>query len=287
MGKGILLYLNIPFCPKKCPYCHKHTYELNGSCNVQAYLPALEREIRAAAEDLDDHEVKAVWIGGGIAGHIFDRELGTLIRQFPKLFNIEETAEITLKVHPGMVSAETLNACHRAGINRLSIEYVTAIKPEHQALGRFLDPEAMRITDMVLAPGRQKRSFDVLTGIPGQSELSLKKTLQTAIGYRAGHISLYRLDGTGDSSADALAEYAESILRENGFEQYLPDQFARPGEECQFRKYLAEGMEYMGFGPDAETCLDGIHSLNSGHLQTYLQYADRPERIIAKIWSEE
>jgi oxygen-independent coproporphyrinogen-3 oxidase len=283
MEKGILLYLNIPFCPKKCPYCYKNIHEFNGSCDVQSYLPSLEREIRLTAEDLDDHVVKAVWIGGGIAGHIFDRELGTLIRQFPKWFAMDENAEITLKVHPGMVSAETLNACNRAGINRLSIEYVTAIKPEHQSLGRFLDPEAMRVTDMVLAPSHLKRSFDILVGIPGQTELSLKQTLQSVIGYQAGHISLYRLNGE-TSSADGLAEYAGHYLAEQGFVNYLPDQFALPGQECQFRKLSAEDMEYLGFGPGAESYLDGIHSLNSQHLETYLKYSDEPERLIVKMW---
>jgi oxygen-independent coproporphyrinogen-3 oxidase len=286
MKKGLLLYLNIPFCPEKCGYCSKEVYGISRCQSfLPEFLPAMERELCSAASDLEDHTVKAVWIGGGIAGHIFDRELGNLIRRLPKLFSMEEDAEITLKVHPGMVSAETLHTCDRAGINRLSIEYVTSIKTEYQTLGRFLDPDAMRITDLVLAPSHLERSYDVLVGIPGQSAASLRQTLSTAIGYRADHFSFYRLESETPEKTDELMAFAGSWLGEKGFSQYLPGHFARPGHTCRYHQYMDEQMEYLGFGPGAESFLDGIHSRNTSSLSAYLQHSGEPELLITKMWN--
>lgn len=296
--KGILLYLNIPFCPKHCGCCGRYQADARSSA-AKRYLPALERELQSAAAELEDHQVKAVWVGGGIAGHIFDEELGHLLHRLPEWFSVEEEAEITLKVHPGMVSAETLKACQRGHVTRVSIEYGTAVTAEYEALGRFLDTKAMDVTQMVLsADSTLKRSFDVLVGIPGQTERSMVYTLRQVLAYGAGHVSLFPYEALPENGEykqsaacreirSSLWKAAGHFLAEQGFAQYLPGQFALPGQECRYRRFEAGGMECWGFGPGAVSCLDGMRSVNTGSLEEYIRYADDPAKLVVQFGSME
>ena len=178
--KPLLLYLDIPFCPGRCAHCAKPALEPRADWR-EGYIEALGRELRAQKDSLPDYEVKAVWIGGGIPGHMADPQLGELLRELPQILPLDPDAEITLKVHPGMFSVDTLELCRHGHVTRLSVEYVTRNSYEYENLGRFLAPDAMDTTRMVLGNSKLELSFDVLTGLPGQTDATLLESLGAAV----------------------------------------------------------------------------------------------------------
>ena len=305
--KELLLYLEIPFCPTHCAHCAKPAVEPRAEWR-EWYMEALRRELRAQAGSLPDHRIEAVWVGGGIPGHMADPQLGELLRELPEWLPLAPDAEITLKVHPGMVSVDTLNLCRRGHVKRLSVEYVTRNSFEHENLGRFLAPDAMDTTGIVLGPSRLDLSFDVLTGLPGQTEGTLMETLGAVVRYGAGHISLYPLEmvpGTalcrrweregetlqknlrkrlpGDDEKTAMGQAAGRYLTAHGFREYLPRRWAKPGRECRYFTLEQENTEVLGCGLGAVTVLDGVRSKNTGDLGKYLRFSNRPDRIIDSI----
>jgi len=188
--RDLLLYIDIPFCPVHCKHCGKIACAPSSDLRY-AYAQALRKEIAASAGSLPDYEISAVYIGGGIPGHMMDEELGELLKDLSSWYNIAPDAEITLKVHPGMVSVETLNACRRGHVTRLSMEYVTHNSFEYEMLGRFLSPSAMDVTHMILGGSRLDLSFDIIAGLPGQTRTSLLESIKKALSYGASHLSLY------------------------------------------------------------------------------------------------
>ncbi len=303
MGKkSLLLYLEIPFCPTHCAHCPKPAVEPRPMWR-ERYMEALGRELRAQAGSLPEYQIQAVWVGGGIPGHMADPQLGELLRELPKLLPMAPHAEITLKVHPGMVSVETLELCRHGQVTRLSVEYVTHNSFEHENLGRFLSPDAMNTTSMVLHPSKLDLSFDVLTGLPGQTEGTLIESLGAAVAYGAGHISLYPLAllpgtaltrrGEGESlqknprrrlptpsAREAMDRAAAAYLTARGFREYLPHRWAQEGKECRYFTLEGEGCEVLGCGLGAASVLDGIRSENTAELERYLRFSDQPDKLI-------
>lgn len=304
--KPLLLYLDVPFCPVHCAHCSKPALEPRAQWR-EAYMEALDREIRAQTDSLPDYQIQAVWVGGGIPGHMADSRLGELLRGLPKLLPLAPDAEITLKVHPGMVSVDTLDLCRHGHVTRLSVEYVTRNSFEHENLGRFLAPDAMDTTRMVLGSSKLDISFDVLTGLPGQTEETLMESLGAAVSYGAGHISLYPLEllpGTAlcrqweqegealrknlrkrlpdEEGKSAMVQAAGEYLTARGFQEYLPGRWAQPGKECRYFMLERENSEVLGCGLGAVTVLDGIRSENTTDLGKYLRFSSQPDRIIVR-----
>jgi len=270
-------------------------------------MEALDREVRAQAGSLPEYQIQAVWVGGGIPGHMADSRLGELLRELPTLLPLAPDAEITLKIHPGMVSVDTLDLCRHGHVTRLSVEYVTRNSYEHENLNRFLASDAMDNTRMVLGPSKLDMSFDVLTGLPGQTEETLLESLGAVVSYGAGHISLYPLEllpGTAlcrtweqeaerlqgnprkrlpdEEAKAAMTQAAGAFLTSHGFEEYLPGRWAKPGKACRYFTLEREHCEVLGCGLGAVSVLDGVRSENSADLNVYLRYSDRPDQLIVR-----
>ena len=305
--KPLLLYLDIPFCPGRCAYCAKPALEPRADWR-EGYIEALGRELRAQKNSLPDYEVKAVWVGGGIPGHMADPQLGELLRELPRLLPLAPDAEITLKVHPGMFSVDTLELCRHGHVTRLSVEYVTRNSYEYENLGRFLAPDAMDTTRMVLGNSKFELSFDVLTGLPGQTDATLLESLGAAVSYGAGHISLYplkllpgtalcqrweregeklrqnqrrRLPDEGEKAA--MVRQGAEFLTAHGFREYLPGRWALPDRECRYFTLEEAHAEVLGCGLGAVTLLEGLRSENTSDLSMYLRYSNRPDKLICRV----
>lgn len=308
MSTPILLALNIPFCPTRCGYCDKGCDVIGDLPLLDRYADALTREVEASAHQFDDCEVQAVWIGGGISGHLFDEKLGTLLRNMRIWFPFAQNPEITLKVHPGMVSTETLAAMRRGGITHLSIDYVTANSFECEPLERFLPPGAMDVTKMVLAGTPVSLSFDVLTGLPAQTSGTIVQTLEQTLRYGAQHISLMPLrivPGTpfaerwvranaestalrrhlpNEEERAALYSVADSWLRAHGFCAYLPGQYALPGCESTYLRLEHEDCAQLAFGAGALSRIDGMQSRNIRSIRDYCRFSPAPEKLTQSVF---
>lgn len=277
-----------------------------------AYLAALSREALGAAPDFADCRVPALWVGGGIAGHMADDALGALLRSLRQSFDLTcedgTPAEITLAVHPGMVAASTTDACRIGHITRLVFDYATSSPAEWQELGRFMGPDAMEITRTVLGPkNRLDLAFELLVGIPGQTERSARASVEDVVALGAAHVRLkpfaldpacklaaerakqtehwrsHQLHRIADDAgrAQMLAIMGER-LRAEGFAEYLPGEWALPGHESRYLRMRAANSELLGFGLGARTLFQGVEARNTCDLATYLRYSDDPEHCIVE-----
>lgn len=307
MPKPILLALNIPFCPCRCDYCDKGCRVIGDLQVLDHYADALMREVEASAHQYDDCQVQAVWVGGGMACHLFDEKLGLLLRRMKEWFSFAPKTEITLKAHPGMVSTETLAAMRRGGVTRLSLDYVTANSFEAAPLGRYLPPSAMDVTHMVLAGAPVAMGFDILIGLPAQTQGTIVQTLERVLAYGARHVSLIPLrvvpgtpfaekwvrENAGSTAlrrhlpdkaeCEAIQRRADCWLGEHGFRAYLPGEYALPGEESTYLCLKAEGCEELAFGAGAVTRMDGICSRNIHAIGEYCRFSPDPQRLTQSI----
>lgn len=279
----------------------------------EAYVAALAREALGAAPDFGDCRVAAVQVGGtrgGIAGHMADDRLGNLLRSLRQSFDLASEdgapAEVTLSVHPGMVSASTVDACRRGHVTRLAVDFGTSSVTEWREAGRFLGPDAMQVTREVLGPASKlDLAFTLWAGAPAQTQRSAAQTVADVLAFGAVHVTLedFALDPASRLAAEraghtdawralpmhrlpaaeeraALRAAMADALRQEGFAEYLPGRWALPGRESRWERMRARGCEELGFGLGARTLFDGVEARNTSDLSTYLRFSDNPEKCI-------
>ena len=313
----ILIKIMMPFYPAPCPYDDRGLLPMEDPALLEAYVDALRGEIEGAAPDYTDCEVLAVKVSGGIAGHGADDKLGCLLRDMRHLFPYTQNTEVTLKVHPGMVSVDTLLACRRGGVTTLSVDYATGESSESEIIGRFLPPSVMDTTMVVLGKNHPSLSFDLYVGLPGQSKESLTRSLAKILAYGGQEIVLrpflvkpgtpfakeaQKLQAStsprrhlpSEEEREALLEAAEAYLCGLGFvpgnqpssqegSRNHPLSFAREGHHSLFRSQEQKGCAQLGFGLSAVTTMDGIRATNTGSLDLYLRASDDPTKVVREV----
>jgi len=279
MKKDLIVYAEYPFCPEKCEMCRKHIYP--GDIAERAdYGKALLRELASYGDSLSDYCVCALWLGGGTAGGLFDEDFSGLVSCLRESVEVAPDCEITLKVQPQLFSGRTAQACAEAGVTRLSIDYVTDSSIEADAMGKPFEFTAMRYTREALGSLTPDLSFDLIAGLPRQSEESLLRSIDAVLGHGAVHISLHRSDYAG--AEDLYAAAAAYLSGQKGFAQYLPGRFALPGKDCAFFQKDAQAAECLGLGLGAYSRMDGVYCRNTARLRQYLQGAHDPSLIVVQ-----
>lgn len=302
-----ILSLTMPFYPVKSSYDRRRLFPMDNPALVEDYIAALRREIQGSAQDYEEFGIQAVHIGGGIAGHAADDALGLLMRDLRSWFRFNDDVQISMNVHPGMVSADTLQACQRGRVNWLCVDYMTANPFESEAMSRFLPPSAMDTSMIVLSQSMLNLSFHVLFGLPGQSENSFRNTLDKVIGYGAKEVVLHRLElvpGTpfaeqdivqyrcsrsprlslpDDDACEQMKLEADRYLTERGFSMSAPLCWSSEGTSSRFDVLDGRNCARIGFGLGAITRMDGIEAHNTLDMNVYLRHSDDPGRITASV----
>lgn len=275
-----------------------------------AYVGALAREVLASAPDYADCQVQAVALTDGMAAHVADDALGALLRDIRQSFNLVPGAEIALRVRPGMVSAASVDAFRIGHVSRIVVDYATSLLKEWRALGRALDPSAMDVTRAVfgsqaerghgvrLAGREADLAFELLVGIPGQTPVSARASVEAALTYGASEVRLGDCEPTANLAVPVPAatrtlnteetgrvrEAIRETLAAAGFAEYLPERWALPGHESRYEALTAAGtMETLGFGLGARTRFDEVEARNTSELSTYLRFSDDPEKCVATV----
>ena len=269
--KNLGLYLHIPFCHSKCPYCDFHSGTDTGltSRYTEALLLHMEDYARAAAA----HDVDTVFFGGGTPTVLPVNRLISLLDGIFDTFTVRGDAEITVEANPATVTLSELKRLRRAGFNRLSMGLQSANNQELEALGRIHTFE--EFVDSFRAArkaGFRNISVDLMYGIPEQTLPSFRRTLEEVVNLEPEHISVYGLkieEGTPFAARkdslrlpdeDTESEmYFEAIrfLAEAGYAQYEISNFAKPGRQCLHNLRYWNCEEYLGFGPGAHSYFGG------------------------------
>ena len=280
---NIGLYLHIPFCKTKCPYCDFYSMRGNES-DKDMYMISLVESMEAWSDRLE-RKADTIYIGGGTPSVLGGANIAMLIRRAKNLFGVD--GEITVECNPSAVEEDFFETVGDAGVNRISLGVQSVIESERKKLGRFSDKELIekRIIQCKSA-GIENISLDVMLGVQEQTQKSLSETLDFCIASGAKHISAYMLkieEGTtyykkrdslnlpdDDEVADMYLAMSERLLS-NGFEHYEISNFARQGYEGKHNLKYWNCEEYLGLGPSAHSFIDGVRYMSEYDIDSFIK----------------
>lgn len=293
LSGGLALYVHIPFCESKCPYCDFNTYA-GIEPLMPSYAAALGREIEQWGAWLGRPTLASVFFGGGTPSYLPTSTLQRLMQTIRAAFRLPDAAEATLEANPGDCSSERLLEMRRAGFNRISIGVQSFDDVELAMLGRRHDAEraAQAVRDARRA-GFDNVSIDLMFGLPDQPPSTWEHSVEEAVRLGTDHLSAYsltlepgtpleadvRLGRTEEPDPDLAAEMyllAQKTLGDAGFEQYEISNWAMPGRESTHNLAYWRSLPYLGVGPGAHSYL-----YDTGALDTFgVRFANiNPPRV--------
>lgn len=287
------LYLHVPFCLKKCKYCDFVSYPYDAGL-AASYVSALKREMALYRSRLQEGQknLKSIYIGGGTPTTLPADQLAELCVAVRSNFVWTDGIEVTVEANPGTVDGSKLSALRKAGVNRISFGVQAAQEELLTFLGRLHGwRQVEEAVTLARGAGFDNISIDLIYGIPGQRLRDWRETLAKAVGLGANHISAYNLKIEPDTplhrdvtsgyvvpcDEDLEVEmmyYTVDYLREQGFRHYEISNFARPGYEARHNLLYWQNEEYLGLGPAAHSCLDGVRFANLPDLRRYITAVD-------------
>lgn len=299
---ALSLYVHIPFCRRRCPYCS--FYHVSPR-DEDAFVEALVAE---ASESLASFSpppnLGSVYFGGGTPSVLSASSWKRIFDCVdPYLGGGGGSAEITCEVNPEDVTDEGLEVIASLGVNRISVGIQSMDGDSQRALGRCTPEVNRSAVDCVLRLF-DNVSFDVLLGVPGRDEASLDRTVGELIDYGPAHFSVYCIEDGGDMGAQArqfvgavdpdhaASEYLSVCrrLKAAGYRHYEVSNFARPGRESAHNRVYWEGGDYLGLGPAAHSFVGGRRFHNPPSLDRYLASVVRPgseRRVFDDVGPEE
>jgi putative oxygen-independent coproporphyrinogen III oxidase len=264
------LYVHIPWCVKKCPYCdfnsHVNSNVKSGSgLPEQRYIECLVQDLEAELPNIWGREIISVFIGGGTPSLFSAAAIDTLLSHLRSYLHLAPNLEITLEANPGTVEQQRFNEYRACGISRISIG-VQSFNPKHlQALGRIHDErEAVRAVEVARAAGFDNINVDLMYGLPQQTLQQALHDVETAIGLQPDHISHYQLTiepNTAfhnrppklppDDRIWAMQQQCQTLLSDAGYTQYEVSAYAREKRRCAHNLNYWEFGDYVGIGAGA------------------------------------
>ena len=266
---NIGLYLHIPFCKTKCPYCDFYSMRGDNS-DRDMYVIALIESMEHWSEKLG-RKADTLYLGGGTPSLLGGRNVAMLVRRAKTLFGVD--GEITVECNPSAIEEDFFKTVAASGVNRISLGVQSVIENERKKLGRFSDRQMIeKRISQCLDAGIDNISLDVMLGVQDQTLDTLNETLDFCVETGAPHISAYMLkieEGTPyyqkretlrlpdeDETADMYLAMSEK-LGANGFLHYEISNFARPGFEGKHNLKYWSCEEYLGLGPSAHSFIGG------------------------------
>ena len=270
------LYLHIPWCQAKCPYCDFNSYAAS-TWPEERYTEALQRELaNAAAQDRwRGRRIHSIFFGGGTPSLFSPESIARVLREVESLWSPEPEIEITLEANPGTVTRDRLSGFAAAGINRLSFGVQSFVGRHLRALGRIHSGEdAVNALGWAVEAGFRRTNLDLIYALPGQTLAEWQSDLDAVCALGPEHVSAYNLtyeEGTAfhewrargqlqqqhEDDELAMFERAREVLGAAGYRQYEISNYARPGAECRHNLNYWRAGDYLGVGA-------GAHSFASG-----------------------
>jgi putative oxygen-independent coproporphyrinogen III oxidase len=260
------LYVHIPWCVRKCPYCDFNSHEARGELPEQQYAQALMADLEVALPSIWGRRVHSVFFGGGTPSLLSARVLDEILSGIRARLPLDPGAEITLEANPGTFEADKFAQFRRLGINRLSIG-IQSFNPRHLvALGRIHDDREARAAIEIARANFDNINLDLMYGLPGQTLLEAEADLAAGIEFAPRHLSAYHLTiepntyfhrypppVPGEALAADMQEMIEGLLAEHDYTHYETSAFARPGYESRHNSNYWLFGDYLGIGAGAHS----------------------------------
>ncbi|MER0170164.1 MAG: oxygen-independent coproporphyrinogen III oxidase-like protein [Nitrosomonas sp.] len=263
------LYIHIPWCLKKCPYCDFNSHEIRGQDNQtpeDEYVAALIRDLEFALANVWGRRLSSVFFGGGTPSLFSARSIDTILTAVRTLLPLEHFAEVTLEANPGTFEAQKFADFRAAGINRLSIG-IQSFNPQHlKALGRVHDDQEAHRAVEIAQKNFDNINLDLMYALPGQTLPEAQNDIETACAAGVTHISAYHLTLEpntlfhrfppalpDDEQAAAMQEMIEQVTANQQYRNYETSAFARAGKESRHNMNYWQFGDYLGIGAGAHS----------------------------------
>ena len=264
----LALYVHVPWCVQKCPYCDFNSHEANGAIPEREYVDALIADLQSALPLIWGRPVVSVFFGGGTPSLLSPAAIDELTAAFRALAMLSPEAEITLEANPGTVEAEKFAGFRAAGVNRLSLG-IQSFNDDHlKALGRIHGAAEAKRAAQLAGEHFDAFNLDLMYGLPGQTLAQALTDVDTALAFAPGHLSCYQLTlepntrfaafppelPEGDLCAD-MQDAIEARLATAGYTNYETSAFARAGKQCRHNLNYWHFGDYLGIGAGAHSKL--------------------------------
>ena len=268
------LYVHVPWCVHKCPYCDFNSHQQSGKLPEAEYLAALESDLEQAVPDVWGRPIATVFFGGGTPSLLSAEAVDKMITLFRAYLNLPPGVEITLEANPGTAEASRFLGYAQAGVNRISLGIQSFDDDKLKRLGRIHDAAQARAAIEMAQKAVSRVNLDLMFALPHQTLEQCERDVREAIAFETGHLSLYHLtlepntvfakfpprlpdDDLSATMQDRVAELAQAA----GFDRYEVSAYAKPHQECQHNLNYWMFGDYLGLGPGAHSKLSFQHKI--------------------------
>ena len=260
----LALYVHLPWCVRKCPYCDFNSHEQKGPLPEQEYVNALITDLEGLLPSVWGRRISSVFIGGGTPSLFSAASIDHLLSEVRARIVLEPDAEITLEANPGTVEAGRFRGYREAGVNRISLGIQSFDDSMLKALGRIHDGEEARRAIGIAQASFDNLNLDLMYGLPGQTLEAARKDIEEGARFGTPHLSAYQLtiepnttfysrppELPGHDLGADMQRMVEEVLAGAGFGHYETSAFAKPGRRCRHNLNYWEFGDYLGVGAGA------------------------------------
>ncbi|HUP94807.1 MAG TPA: radical SAM family heme chaperone HemW [Burkholderiales bacterium] len=262
------LYIHVPWCVRKCPYCDFNSHEARGSIPESAYVAALVADLDLALPLIWGRRVYTIFFGGGTPSLMSAETIDAILSAVRARVPLATDAEITLEANPGTFESERFAAYRAAGVNRLSIGIQSFNERHLQALGRIHDAGQAHRAIEIAREHFENFNLDLMYALPGQSPLESRADIDAAVAYEPPHLSVYHLtiepntffyrhppQVPDDDTAAEMEDLIAGALRHAAYEHYETSAYARIGRRARHNLNYWNFGDYLGIGAGAHSKL--------------------------------
>jgi oxygen-independent coproporphyrinogen-3 oxidase len=262
------LYIHIPWCVRKCPYCDFNSHEARAAFPEKEYVAALVRDLELALPQIWGRKVYTVFFGGGTPSLLSGESVAEILRQVRMLLPLNLDAEITLEANPGTVEADKFAAYRDAGVNRLSLGIQSFSDAHLQALGRIHSADEAKRAIAIAQRHFDNINLDLMYALPQQTLDEALRDVQTALQFRPQHLSCYHLTLEpntlfyrnppplpDDDASSEMQQRIEALLAASGYVHYETSAFAQPKRQSRHNLNYWQFGDYLGIGAGAHSKL--------------------------------
>jgi len=262
----LALYVHVPWCVRKCPYCDFNSHELREALPDMTYVDALIADLEHALPSVWGRRVHSIFFGGGTPSLLPAEAIDRLLAGIRARLQLAADAEITLEANPGTFEADKFRDFRAAGVNRLSIG-IQSFNPAHlKALGRIHDDREARRAIEIAHESFENFNLDLMYALPEQTLAEAERDVAEALAARAPHLSFYHLTLEpntlfhrfppplpDEETATAIGDMVEERVAGAGYSHYETSAYARPGAECNHNLNYWRFGDYLGIGAGAHS----------------------------------
>ena len=269
------LYVHLPWCLKKCPYCDFNSHAMRGAEMPEArYLDALVADLEASLELVWGRTVHSIFIGGGTPSLFSPQSIDRLLGDIRARLKLAADCEITLEANPGTFERDRFRAFRTAGVTRLSVGVQSFNNTHLTALGRVHDSAQAHAAVQEAGVAFDTFNIDLMYALPGQTMDGLREDIRLALGHNSPHISIYHLTiepntlfakfppplPDQDTAYDMLDTITE-LTQQAGLQRYEVSAYAKPGHQCWHNRNYWQFGDYLGIGAGAHGKLSFAHRI--------------------------